>query len=312
MWTCRKGRGRKQALLRCASLEDQTALPPRRFFSELEDTFKRILPRYFFGGKTGLSLTGGLDTRSILACGDFAPDEIPCYTFGGSYRDILDVRLAPKVAAACGQTHQVLRLADETLLSEYPRHVERAVYISDGLEGVDKADVIPLNRMARQIAPNRMTGKYGSQVLKGIVGFKERSPLADLIAADFAPYLERARETSEKFQGGNELSFALFCAIPWWWNGFVALESSQLTVRSPYLDNDFIKVLYKAPKDAKGFGTRFQLDLIARNKPELMAIPTTGTHGGGYPRIIASGVKSVLKVLLILDKIHQREELPTA
>lgn len=310
VWICRRGRVESKHSFDVSVLENQTPLPPERFFGELEDTFKRILPHYFFGGKTGLSLTGGLDTRSILACGSLAPGEIPCYTFGGSYRDILDVRLAPRVAAACGQTHEVLRLDDDTLISQYPRLVERAVYISDGIEGVDKADVIPLNQMARQIAPNRMTGKYGSQVLKGIVGFKERSPLADLIAADFAPYLERARETSKKFQGGNELSFALFKAIPWWWNGFVFLEASQLSVRSPYLDNDFIKVLYRAPKEAGKFGTRFQLDLIGRNKPGLMAIPTTGTHGGGYPRILAGGIKTALKALLILDKIHQREELP--
>ncbi|HEU18643.1 MAG TPA: hypothetical protein ENO00_04570, partial [Deltaproteobacteria bacterium] len=165
-WTFQDGRIRKETYLDMTALEQQDPLNKNQFVEELEGTFKRVLPRYFAGGPVGIGLTGGLDTRMIMACRDAKPGELPCYTFGGSYRDIFDVRIAPRVAAACGRSHTTLRLDDDALLKDYPALVEKATYISDGLEGTDKVDVIKFNGMARGIAPVRMTGKYGSQVLK--------------------------------------------------------------------------------------------------------------------------------------------------
>ena len=240
-----------------------------------------------------------------------APGELPCYTFGGTYRDILDVRIAKRVARVCEQPHRILRLEDEELLSNYPSYAERSIYISDGLEGVDKPDVIIFNKMAREIAPIRMTGKYGSQVLKGIVGFQPRPPDPRIVSEDFKEYLETATQTySQIREKYADLSFMLFCAIPWWWNGFVALETSQIEIRSPFLDNDLINVLYQAPELEGDFGTRFELDLIRKVKPELMRIPTTGTYGGDYPWIISKGINAFIKTLLTLDKVYIREELP--
>lgn len=309
-WSFGNGGINKKRYFDPASLENQTPLTKENFFEELGDTFKRILPRYFSGGKIGLSLTGGLDTRSILACADLPSGKLPCYTFGGTYRDILDVRLAPKVAQACNQPHQVLRLNDEKYLAEYASHVERSIRITDGLESVDMADVICFNKLAREIAPVRMTGKYGSQVLKGIIGFKERPPDMRLISSDFQFYIETARDNCSKIQRGNELSFVLHCAIPWWWNGVVVSESSQVSVRSPFLDNDFIGVLYRAPKGLSNWGIEFQLNQIKKNRPELMSIPTSGTYGGNYPFLISKAVKKGLGMLMILDKIYIREMLP--
>ena len=54
--------------LNIESLENQKPLGKQRFLEELANTFKRILPRYFIGGPIGMSNTGGLDTRAILAC----------------------------------------------------------------------------------------------------------------------------------------------------------------------------------------------------------------------------------------------------
>lgn len=309
-WSFGNGGVIKKRYFDPASLENQTPLAKENFFEELGDTFKRILPRYFMGGNVGLSLTGGLDTRSILACADLPSGKLPCYTFGGTYRDILDVRLAPKVARACNQPHQVLRLDDSKYLSEYASHVERSIRITDGLVSVDMADVICFNKLAREIAPIRMTGKYGSQVLKGIIGFKERTPDMRLINNDFQSYIEKAKDNCSKIQRGNELTFVLQSAIPWWWNGVVVSESSQVAVRSPFLDNDFISVLYRAPRGESGWGVEFELRLIKKNKPELMSIPTTGTYGGNYPALISQAVRKGLGLLLILDKIYIREMLP--
>lgn len=309
-WTFQNGHTLKKTYLEMGHLEKQPSLNRMEFVEKLESTFRQVLPRYFTGGPVGLGVTGGLDTRLILACRDASPGELPCYTFGGSYRDIFDMRIAPKVAAACGQPYTALRIDDGRLLRDYPSLVEKATYISDGLEGTDKVDVLLFNRMARDIAPVRMTGKYGSQVLKGIFGFDARPPCMRLINEDFKSYMEMARGTTSELQKGNQLTFLLQSAIPWWWNAFVTLESSQVDVRSPFLDNDLIKVLYQAPPLDPGYGTKFELDLIGKTKPALMAIPTTGTYGGNQPWPIPHTVKAVIKALLILDKVYIRERLP--
>jgi len=309
-WTFHKNQTNKRTYFDMTELENQPQLPRTQFVEELESTFKRILPRYFSGGPVGVGVTGGLDTRLILACRNAAPGQLPCYTFGGTYRDIFDVRIAPKVAAACGQPHTALRLDDKTLLKEYPAQVEKATYISDGLEGTDKVDVINFNRMAREIAPVRMTGKYGSQVLKGIFGFDARPPYMHLIDEDFKQYFALANKTASEIQKGHKLTFLLQSGIPWWWNAFVSLESSQVEVRSPFLDNDLIRVLYQAPPLPSNFGTQFELDVIAKAKPALMAIPTTGSYGGNKPWLVSKVIKSSIAMMMILDKIYIRERLP--
>lgn len=309
-WSLQEGKATKRSYLDLSDYENQEPLELLQFSEQLGSTFERILPRYFLGGRVGLGLTGGLDTRLILASQNPAPGTLPCYTFGGTYRDIFDIRIAPKVAAACGQVHTVLKLDDKQLLKDYPSLVERATYISDGLEGTDKVDVICFNKMARNIAPIRMTGKYGSQVLKGIFGFDTRPPLMEIVHRDFQKYIETARHTTKDLYRKHRLTFLLQCAIPWWWNSFVTLESSQVEVRSPFLDNNLIELLYRAPQLPSDFGIRFELDLIAKKKPALMAIPTTGTYGGNQAWPIPKLVRSYIKALMMVDKIYIRERLP--
>lgn len=310
LWTYQNGKLDKKSYVNMAGLENQLKLNIEQFKEELTDTFKNRLPRYFQGGPVGLGLTGGLDTRSIIACRNPEPGELPCYTFTGSYKDILDARLAPKVAKACGQKHTKIVLQDEKLIKEYPFWVEKATFISDGLEGTDKADVLYFNSIAREIAPVRMTGKYGSQVLKGIFGFKPRPPEPEIINPEFKPYLEMAEKTAQDFSKIHPLTFLLQGAIPWWWNSFVALETSQIEIRSPFLDNDFIRVLYRAPELPPDFGIKFELSLIARCKPELMNIPTTGTHGGKGIKAIAELKRLWILSLMMLDKAYNHEDLP--
>lgn len=309
-WTFHKGAIQKKIYFDAAELENQPILSKEQFVERLADTFTRILPRYFATGTVGLGITGGLDTRLIIACLNPKPGELPCYTWGGTYRDIFDVRIAPKVAAACRQKHTTFRLDDKKLLKEYPYQVEKVTDISDGLESIDKTDALYFNRMARDIAPVRMTGKYGSQVIKGIFGFAARPPYMHLIDDDFKQYLDAANKTTSELQKAHPLTFLLQGAIPWWWNAFVTLESSQVEIRSPFLDNDFIKVLYQAPPLPSKFGVQFELDLIAKMKPALMGIPTTGTYGGNGPWPIPDLIKQFIKLLGILDKIYIRERLP--
>ena len=128
----------------------------------------RNLPRYFEGREQiGISLTGGLDTRMIMASCTRPPESLPCYTFAGMFRDSQDVLVAREVASVCGEPHQVIRVGEE-FLARFPRYAERTVYLTDGCAEVSRAPDLYLNESARQIAPVRMTGNYGGEVLRRV------------------------------------------------------------------------------------------------------------------------------------------------
>src|SRR5262249_14439609 len=142
------------------------------YYQKLCDVFSKVAPRYEASTqKLGVSLTGGLDSRMILAAAPPAPKSLPTYTFGGMYRACADVKTSRKVARACGLDHRVL-LVDEKFLDAFPDLAARSVYYSDGFMDVTGAVEIFANRQAREIAPVRLTGNYGGEILRGYVAFR--------------------------------------------------------------------------------------------------------------------------------------------
>jgi asparagine synthase (glutamine-hydrolysing) len=121
----------------------------------------------------------------------------PCYTFGGIYRDCYDVRVAQKVADVCNQRHHIIRLGNH-FLRNFEKNAEKTVYISDGYFGVQNSYEVYLNRLARDIAPIRITGNYGGELLRSIQGILKAEPFnSELFNADLRPYFETARQTVE-------------------------------------------------------------------------------------------------------------------
>ena len=168
-----------------------------------EQTFTRNLPRYFAGReRIGMSLTGGLDTRMILACRKPDPGSLPCYTFGSMFRENQDVRVARRVAEICNQPHQIITAGQE-FLSQFPRYAERAVYLTDGCVDVGRAPDLYLNERAREIAPVRMTGNYGGEVLRGVRAFKPVEPPEGLFSPAFLSNIRRAAETYQEVLQGQ-------------------------------------------------------------------------------------------------------------
>ena len=109
----------------------------------------------------------------------------PCYTFGGMFRDSYDVGVARKVAEVCRQPHEILHL-DKQFLIDFPRYAAKTVYVTDGCLGVSQAYEVYLNGLARQIAPIRMTGNYGGELLRGLEGMMNASyPKEHLFNHDF-------------------------------------------------------------------------------------------------------------------------------
>ena len=202
-WVFRNGSlERKSSYFHPREWEEQEKLDPESYYRELRETFTRNLPRYFSGHqRIGMSLTGGLDTRMILACRKPDPGSLPCYTFGSMFRDNQDVRVARRVARICNQPHQILTAGQE-FLSQFPHYAERAVYLTDGCVDVGRAPDLYLNERAREIAPVRMTGNYGGEVLRGVRTFKPVEPLAGLFCPEFLSCVRQAGETYARSPSG--------------------------------------------------------------------------------------------------------------
>jgi len=311
VWRFANGDVEKRVHYDQCRLESQTRLPDNQFYAKLEETFVRILPRYLGGKAKMLALTGGLDTRMMMACIDPQPGQLPCYSHGGVYNDFLDVRIARKVAKACNQEYHVIRVGEE-FLSDFPAQVEKAIYVTDGLANVCQAYQIFTNKEARKIAPIRLTGKFGSQVLKHISGFHRPGGYdADeqLIHPDFRQYIQAGKETFSELTKGHPLSLVAFKEIPWWWGGNSTAEFSQLTVRSPYLDNDFVDLLYQSPLERIDF-VKFQMGVIKRRNPRLHSIMTDMGFGGSSSPFIAVPQRLLYRLIGFAGKGYERDKLP--
>jgi asparagine synthase (glutamine-hydrolysing) len=124
----------------------------------------------------------------IMACLDAAPGDVPCYTFGSMYRETLDVSIGRQVAAHCRQPHAVLELGRD-FLRGFATTLDQAVLISDGYLGVSGAAELHVNRAARTIAPVRMTGNWGGELLRGVRAFKYLQPTGAFLSDELMQHL---------------------------------------------------------------------------------------------------------------------------
>jgi len=307
VWTFEGRAPSKSRYFTPSNWESQPPLPPDAFEASFEGTFRRVLPRYFDSGTAiGISLTGGLDTRMIMACLPEVPDRLVCYTFAGVDGETHDARIASRVASACALPHHVVRLGP-SFFSNFASLADRTVYVTDGTLGVCGAHEIYLNRQARDLAPVRLTGNFGSEILRGVTTFKPLGLAVDLLARE---YREHLNEASLNGLGGSmhPAAFAAFEDIPWHLSGLAQAGRSQVSTRTPYLDNELVGLAFRIP-DVLRRSRLPGLRLLSRSNPGLRAIPTDRGDGLGQSRL-ASLVGSLHGKLTFKLDYWYHEEAP--
>jgi asparagine synthase (glutamine-hydrolysing) len=228
------------------SWESQTHLALEPFSDELQATLARVLPRYFGSqGPIGVSLTGGLDTRMIMACRPPMRAGVACYTWAGLTGHTLDAQLAARVAAACELPHHVIRIGLD-FFSDFSKLADRTVFITDGCHGVCGAHEIYLNKLARRIAPVRLTGNFGSEILRGVTTFTPIGLAHSLLEPDSFRQISEVASAFTAASFSHPVSFAVFREIPEHLVGVVRAAQSQITTRTPYLDNEVVALAYRA------------------------------------------------------------------
>ncbi|MGA2422633.1 MAG: asparagine synthase-related protein [Terriglobales bacterium] len=280
-WTFRAGSVEsKKTYFEPQEWENQEPLDPESYHQNLRTVFSQNLPRYLNGReRIGVSLTGGLDTRTVMAWQRFPSGSLPCYTYGEAGRDCRDVVVARQVARECQQSHQVISIGNE-FLARFPYYAERSMYLTDACVDVTRAPDLYLSERAREIAPVRMTGLYGDEVLRPQArAFKPVDPVPGPFNPDFLSYVGAARQTYGEIIQCNPTSFSAFRQAPWHHYGILSLEQTQLAVRTPFLDNDFVRTAFRAPQSATA-NNDLRVRLIGDGSTALQRIPTDRGFAG--------------------------------
>jgi asparagine synthase (glutamine-hydrolysing) len=266
------GTARKERYFSPEGLENLSRLTPEHFIEEMCATFSRILPRYFRGPAIGLSLTGGLDSRLIMAWAAELLSRARCYTFGGMYRESRDVQVGRQVAQRCGSSHEVISV-DSGFMKEFPSLAQKTVFISDGTMDVTGAVELYINRKARGFAPIRLSGSYGGEIMRGIVAFKPSTAGTEFLSPDMDRAIRQASETYARIALERKLSFIAFRQVPWHHYARYSIEQSQLTVRSPFLANGLVSLAYRVPEAWESEPT-VALQMIAKGNSALDGLET--------------------------------------
>ncbi len=301
-WVIRDGSvERKASYFLPKEWEEQTPLTSEAYYQELRGVFSRVLPRYFNGQETvGVSLTGGLDTRMIMAWHPGAPNSLPCYTFGGPYRDCQDVQIARTVAQLCRQHHDVIPIGQD-FLSQFPKYAERSIYLSDGCVDVTRSSDLYANEKARAIAPVRMTGNYGTEVLRSLPALKPVQPAPGLFNPEVTRMVDAATKTCAEVLRTHPVSFSVFRQAPWHHYGLLALEQTQLSLRSPYLDNEVVRTVFRSPepvfaKNHASVNNDVCLRLIADGNTALRRLRTDRGIAGNEKSLLAPISRNFLEL----------------
>ncbi|HWF90731.1 MAG TPA: hypothetical protein VN684_00535 [Terriglobales bacterium] len=294
-WDFRERRLRsKKTYFKAREWEEQALLDPEEYYKKFREVFTGSLHRYFNGQqKIGMSVTGGLDTRMILAWRKFAPGSLPCYTFGSMYRDSRDVVVSRQISKVSQQSHEVIEVGED-FLSRFGHYAERSVYLTDACVDVSRSPDLYVQERARAIAPVRVAGTYGSEVLRPVrprvhkgqrwaAAFKPEPPIAGPFGSNFFSHVLAAGHTYTRVLEGHPVSFSVFRQAPWYHHGVLALEESQITVRSPYLDNDIVRTTFLAPESMLS-SPAASLRLIAEGNRALRNLWTDrGLAGNSSP-----------------------------
>lgn len=278
-WSFEAGHCTKGKYFSPETWASQPELTADEYKTALPETFKKILPKYFEShSKTGIALTGGMDTRMIMACRPQNNGYTTSYTFSGNNGQTLDDRIAARVAAAANLEHTLVRL-DADFFSKFPDYADKTVFSTDGCAGICNAHEIYFNRKARDFAPVRLTGNYGSEIMRGISWFNPLSLSPHLFTPAWRPIVQ-SRGMRLGAHRTQPMTFAAFKEVPWNLYGNLSAGWSQLQFRTPYLDNELVALAFQAP-EALRKSPSLPLRIVSTNNALLSRIPTDRGYANG-------------------------------
>jgi asparagine synthase (glutamine-hydrolysing) len=311
------------------------------YFEELADRFGAAVDRTFAGEhRYGLSLSGGMDSRAILSTVNGRADSLTTYTLG--VEGCADQVIAEQLSSLTGTRHLFFELSDRYLADFLP-NLARMVSLTDGmylshgltevlaLNFIDEAgiDVLlrghggelakaslawPFHTDAR-IHAMKNAGELVPYLLSRANYISPGLDLATLFAPAWAKQVDGApRSSLEESIGHLPLTPADMCSYVYLMEhhrrftvGSLELFRQRVEVRLPFVDYDFLRLLFKAPSQ-----WRDPLDihraLTARHNPGLLRVRNSNTgaraDAGPLAEAVFDKVNTIFKRLNVRGYRH--------
>lgn len=265
---------------------------------ELGDLFvKAVQTRIKREDKIGLTLSGGLDSRAILAAIPEGFSPVHAFTFGQEGCD--DISIAARVSAIKEVTHHVLYLEPANWL--YPRIA--GVWKTDGLLNIMHMHGIEFCNHYKSNVDIILNGFAGDLVFGGSY-LKQRNYLDKRINSDIAKDIMHANLSLAPFDDW----YLIDKIDPYFLNnrvrrftnmGLIYLEK-LLETRLPFFSNNLIKTIYSLP-DALRYKSLIYNKVLLKHFPAyFMDIPYQKT---GLP---ISHSESTVRMLIFKNRIAGR------
>ncbi len=283
------------------------------------DAFGRAVDRQTAGtANLGLSLSGGLDARTILAAIDThrTPLQTVCLGIAGS----LDHRCAQRLAELAGCTNHS-HVLDTQFLADYRRHLDWMVQLTDG-QYLSQCIVMPTLPLYRKLGIDvllrghagelmHMYKAYNYSLDEDALSLAGGSQLQAWLLKRLSAYMldgvsqplfvgdlwtDLADHARKSLADDIAASAAADPPAQQVWQLFITQRLRRETVlslnefrsvaetRLPILDNDLVALLLAAPPRLK-LGEDIQSALLARFRPEFLSVvnANTGTRVGAGP-----------------------------
>lgn len=303
----------------------------REALERLDQAFKCAVDRRLAGSRPlGLSLSGGMDSRTILAAIDHSRVHIQTVTLG--IEGSIDLRAAERMARITGCRHHSHTL-DHSFLSRYDEHLRRMVHLTDG-HYLDQCIVMPTLPLYRELGIGALLRGHAGELMHMDRAYNfslDREAFALRTTADLEQWADRRLRTYlwpgpgprlEIIPGGEMEGLArqslraclaesegMEPLVHRVWQLFLGqrtrretamsmvIFSSVVETRLPYIDNDVVDALMAIPPRLK-FSGKIQSYILRKRNPALLGVvnANTGTYLGAGP-LRRLGAEARLKVL---------------
>ncbi len=289
---------------------------PNEWLDRLDAAFKRAVDRRVNNTTgLGLSLSGGLDARTILGVIDEQSARPTTVAMG--IPGCRDHRSATELAALVGCPHHNYVLRTD-FLDHFEEHLQRMVYLTDG-QYLSQCIVMPTLPFYREQGIDvllrghagelmHMNKAYNFSLSQRELGIRSEAELEDwafrhlraymLEAVDgpllaHGPGTELDEAARDSLRGCLRESEGMEPAVQRIWHLFITQRSrretalslvkfgSQVETRLPYIDNELVDLLMAVPPELK-IGETIQADILRRRRPEFLDVinVNTGTRMG--------------------------------
>ena len=305
--------------------------PKEVFVDELIKVFKKAVEiRLRDEHNYAVSLSGGLDSRSILAAiNEDLKNKVLAYTFGSL--DCDEIKIAKKVTKVAGVKHIIFEISPNIIIE----NAEKEVFLSDGLDYIGVSYILPIHKLIKErynidvvfdgialgtllgghfLNPKLLEIKDKDELFEWIYGYIRLfsdSELSNLFLEDYYKKIKKfplisLKKEFQKLNDPNPANFVdhffLLNHIRRWTLGGHVLIHFNIETSVPTYDNDLIDLVLKIPPELRA-NNKIYRPFLKKLTPELVRIPYNYT--GIRPDLPLPFWKLGEKYLRFKDKIKK-------